>query len=124
MHTHHCRIDDELHGRGLSKTTPRHQIIELFEQNHPWSAQTIAIKIHSIARTTIYRTLRILAKKGYIVPISVHGDHTVYERAGQPHHDHTRCSSCDLVTCLPCPVPGLNTPHILEVQKLCSTCRT
>lgn len=123
MHIHHCRIDDELHDRGLSKTTPRHQIIELFEENRPWSAQTIGIKIHSIARTTIYRTLRILEKKGYIVPIASHGDRAVYERAGQPHHDHARCTSCDLVACLPCPIPELSTPHVLEVQKVCSSCK-
>ncbi len=122
MKYHHCRIDDELHDRGLSKTTPRHQIVELFEKNMPWSAKTIAMMVHAIGRATIYRNLRVLVKKGVIVPIDAHGEHTFYERAGQPHHDHARCSTCDIIECLPCPIPDITSNHTLEIMRICPTC--
>lgn len=119
---HRCSIDEDLQGLGLYKTNPRHQILELFHVDRPWSAQEIAVKIHAIGRSTIYRTLRLLVKEGVIVPLHAHGDHTFYERAGQAHHDHLQCQRCTKVECLPCPVPQLTQEHVLEVAGTCRAC--
>ena len=124
MPYHRCQIDEDLRDRGLYKTGPRHRILELFHEPRPWSADDIAKKIHAIGLTTIYRTLGILVDRGVIVPLHAHDDRILYERAGQTHHDHLQCARCTKVECLPCPVPQLQQPHILEVTGTCKSCLT
>lgn len=118
---HHCAIDDELHGRGLKKTHPRHRIVELFQKPQLWSARTIAKHLHDVGQATIYRTLRTLQREGVITTVRTSDEDATYERADQQHHDHLVCSNCHVIECLPCPAPKLPT-HTLELQGNCSSC--
>lgn len=121
---HNCRIDQSLHDRGLYKTHPRHRIIELFHDNRPWSAVQLEERLHDVARSTIFRTLRLLMKEKTIERLEKHGDGVYFERTDQPHHDHFACDNCNLVECVPCPIPNLTKKHLLEISGRCRMCNS
>ncbi|MBI1907904.1 transcriptional repressor [Candidatus Uhrbacteria bacterium] len=118
---HHCAIDDALHDRGLKKTHPRHRIIELFHEPRLWCARALRKRLHDVGQNTIYRTLRLLIQEGIIVPVAAQDGHTHFARADQPHHDHLACTKCHVTSCLPCPVPKLQS-HTLSLSGLCASC--
>lgn len=120
-HMHNCSIDDDLHARGLRKTHPRHRIIELFHRPQLWSARGLGQELHDVGQTTIYRTLRLLVAEGVILPVKEKNGEESFERAAQDHHDHQVCNSCQVVECLPCPIPTIDN-HALELQGTCTAC--
>lgn len=117
---HHCSIDDQLHGKGLKKTHPRHRIIELFQAPRLWSIRTLKQQLHDVGQATIYRTLRLLLREGVIMQTRSHAGEESFELTRE-HHDHLACTTCDTTTCLPCPIPSLQQ-HVLELQGTCKTC--
>lgn len=118
-HMHHCAIDDQLHGKGLKKTHPRHRILELFLQPRLWSIQELQKALHDVSTASIYRNVRVLLDEGVITANETQSER--YERVTTEHHDHLACASCKAIRCLPCPIPQIAS-HNLQLKGVCASC--
>jgi len=56
-------------------------------------------RVPGLGAATVYRTVRLLADEGEVVPIQLPGEPPRYElrHAAEKHHHHFRCDSCDRV---------------------------
>ncbi|MDA8218339.1 MAG: Fur family transcriptional regulator [Dehalococcoidales bacterium] len=87
-----------------------------------------------IGRATIFRTLDLLARLGYVCKVH-DGERAGYTVCGPGHHHHLVCSSCGQVVHLEgCPVSGYLrdvesstgfavAEHRLEIVGVCPQCR-
>ncbi len=73
------------------------------DQHHFTAAEIVAAVAHARPRpdrATIYRTLDLLADLGYLTPLQLDGDATVFHRADH-RHGHLVCDRCGTVIELP-----------------------
>ncbi|MBI2551418.1 transcriptional repressor [Candidatus Uhrbacteria bacterium] len=117
----HCPADSLIVEAGLRMTVDRHAILALFFQPRTWNAREIRVQTKTRTLSTVYRNLDILEKYGFIVPVLSLEEDIRYERALQPHHDHTQCEDCKSISCIPCPAKELDA-HTLFLQSICQLC--
>jgi Fur family ferric uptake transcriptional regulator len=51
--------------------------------------------VSSLNQATVYRNLKLLVQKGWLMKINTPELGTLYEIAGKEHHHHFQCRSCD-----------------------------
>lgn len=88
----------------------------------------------NVARATLFRTLDILTRIGYLGRVA-DGGHLAYTVCGPGHHHHLVCSDCgQVVRVEDCPVEGLLSDlqsrtgyviqdHRLDVAGICPACQ-
>lgn len=94
------RFEDYLRQQNLRMTSQRRQVFDkAFAVHDHFSAETMYewLKAESgpaVSRATVYRTLDVLQKGGFIEAVET-GSGIVYEHVlGHAHHDHMVCSVC------------------------------
>jgi Fur family transcriptional regulator, ferric uptake regulator len=94
------------------------------------------LQVHGLrsSRATLFRTLELLTKLGYLGRVS-DGGHLAYTVCGPDHHYHLVCSGCGEVLHLdPCPALDLVVElqartgyridgHSLELSGVCPSCQ-
>ncbi|MBT9132060.1 transcriptional repressor [candidate division NPL-UPA2 bacterium Unc8] len=97
------KLRDYLRVNGL-KFTPQRQLIlkEAFSTHRHFEVDDLFIRIRrqdkQIARSTIYRTLRLLLECGLLREVFFEEKHSHYEHIlGHEHHDHLLCLKCKRV---------------------------
>ena len=111
----------QLKTAGLRCTRDRHQLLDLFLEDRTWTASQLHEQLPKLNLSTIYRNLQHFKETGIIIETHTHAGEQHYERTSQEHHDHHLCPSCDLVECVPCPIPK-QTEHHLEFIGPCGSC--
>lgn len=106
---------------GLRSTRDRHQLLDLFLEDRTWTATQLHTKLPGINLTTIYRNLQHFKGAGIIAEAHTHNGEQHFERADTTHHDHHVCDSCNLIECVPCPIPK-QAIHHLEFIGTCGAC--
>lgn len=117
-----CDTIKLIHSLGLKHTKDRHTMIDLFFDDRTWSAAQLANEMGATHTSTIYRNIETFLRVKLIREVHSHDGQTYYEWADQKHHDHNACNNCDVIECIPCPIPKTKN-HFLEINELCSTCK-
>jgi Fur family ferric uptake transcriptional regulator len=126
--------------RGYRMTSPRRSVITAaLQQPQPFTAEQIVAASANLrgesGRSTVYRTLEILASLGVISRILDGTGRPAYVAGAPVHRHHLVCSACG--TAVPfsaCPVADLATTlakdnnfevhgHLLEIFGTCGACR-
>lgn len=127
--------------RGYRMTAPRRAIIAAaLRQERPFTAEQLVAYAAAGAgeggRSTVYRTLEILASLGVLSRILDASGRPVYVAGAPIHRHHLVCAECG--TAIPfnaCPVGDLAATlarendfevhgHLLEIFGACGACRT
>ncbi len=87
-------------------TAQRTAIEEVFNQcERPLAVEEILRQgresVPSLNIATVYRTLKILTEKGWLVKVYHPSFGTLYERSGKAHHHHFFCRECNRAYELP-----------------------
>jgi Fur family transcriptional regulator, ferric uptake regulator len=124
---------------GYRVTAPRRRVIAAaLRQDRPFSAERIVAETDAAGesgRSTVYRTLEILASLGVLSRILDASGRPVYVAGAPVHRHHLVCSDCG--TAYPfntCPVGDLAATlaretdfevhgHLLEIFGTCGACR-
>ncbi|MAI41171.1 MAG: ferric iron uptake transcriptional regulator [Candidatus Azotimanducaceae bacterium] len=97
------RDSKELKEHGLKATVPRLKILELMEQSkiRHFSAEDIyryLLKSNvELGLATVYRVLTQFESAGIVIRHNFEEGHSVFELAGDEHHDHIVCVRCGKV---------------------------
>lgn len=89
----------ELRNAGLKVTLPRLKILQLLEatdrEKHHMSAEDVYKALleagEDVGLATVYRVLTQFETAGLVVRHNFEGGHSVFELAGDEHHDHMVC---------------------------------
>lgn len=128
-------------GHGYRMTAPRRAIIAAaLRQERPFTAEQLVADAASSAaesgRSTVYRTLEILASLGVLSRILDASGRPVYVAGAPVHRHHLVCDGCGAaVPFNACPVGDLAATlarendfevhsHLLEIFGTCGDCRT
>ena len=93
----------ELKDHGLKATAPRLRILELMENSkvrHLSAEDIYKLLINSqfeIGLATVYRVLTQFESAGIVIRHHFEEGHSVFELAGEAHHDHIVCVRCGRV---------------------------
>jgi Fur family ferric uptake transcriptional regulator len=126
---------------GYRMTSPRRAVIAAaLRRDRPFTAEQLvaesARRTGTSARSTVYRTLEILASLGVLARILDGGGRPVYVAGAPVHRHHLVCSGCGAaVPFSVCPVDDLAAAlarendfevhgHLLEIFGTCGDCRT
>ena len=129
-----------LTSHGYRVTTPRRAVIAAaLRQERPFTAEQLVAESTTAAgqsgRSTVYRTLEILASLGVLSRILDASGRPVYVAGAPVHRHHLVCSGCGLaVPFNACPVGDLAATlgrendfevhgHLLEIFGTCGDCR-
>lgn len=90
---------------GLPMTAQRRALLEILSkcENHPTVDQIyaeLAVKIPEASRTTVYRSLEVLANLGLLKRVEHPGSSARFDPNADPHH-HFLCSACGALSDLP-----------------------
>ena len=95
------RFEEYLRGHSLKLTPQRRRIFERsFATHDHFSAETLLRWLEqedgpTVSRATVYRTLDLLVKGGFLGALDTGSGELVYEHIlGHDHHDHMICVSC------------------------------
>jgi Fur family ferric uptake transcriptional regulator len=95
------RYEDYLRSSSLKVTPQRRRIFErVFSTHEHFNAETLYVWLREeegppVSRATVYRTLDLLAKGGFIASLDTGRGELVYEHVlGHQHHDHMVCIEC------------------------------
>lgn len=140
--TQHQQFKDRLHKAGYKFTQPRQQVaaVLLESDSHlsaPEIVDLVSEKDTSIGRMSVYRTLDLYTRLGFIRPAFQEGPNARYIVVLDGHHHHLVCQKCGRVVHfdeLPCPVAELEQElatqygfsikgHLLEFFGICEECR-
>lgn len=121
---------------GYRTTAPRRQVVAaVLRHAKPFTAEQIVTELPAIGRSTVYRTLEILASLGQLGRLLQPSGNPAYIVTSPGHRHHLVCSSCgEVVSFTACPVERLAPElardthfviqgHHLEVFGLCPDCR-
>jgi Fur family ferric uptake transcriptional regulator len=125
---------------GLKQSSKRYKVVNLFLKTEEHiSAFTLFEKLkkqgNKIGYSTVYRTLRLLAKADLAQTIKFGGEIHFEHKFGHKHHDHFICSKCGKTIEFTSPTieriqNQLAKKHNFQTQKhtliiygLCSKCR-
>src|SRR5262245_26671465 len=126
--------------RGYRMTAPRRSVIAVaLQQSRPFTAEQIVTASTNLrgesGRSTVYRTLEILASLGVISRILDGTGRPAYIAGAPVHRHHLVCSECGTaVQFNACPVADLASTlardnnfevhgHLLEIFGTCGACR-
>lgn len=126
---------------GYRVTAPRRAVIAAaLRQKRPFTAEQLVLESTTAAgesgRSTVYRTLEILAALGVLARIFDASGRAVYVAGAPVHRHHLVCSGCGVaVPFSACPVGDLAMAlgrendfevhgHLLEIFGTCGDCRT
>jgi len=141
MHNECTLFAEFLAGQGLKFTPERRAVLEaVFEIHRHFDADEMVNIIKQrdkkISRATVYRTLDLLVKGGFVRAMELGDAKKVYEHIiGHRHHDHMICTECgrtiefdeDLIESLQQQVcDRLNFQphrHSLRIFGLCEGCQ-
>ena len=134
------RFEEYLRQQNLRMTPQRRQVFDkAFAVHEHFSAETMYewLKAESgaaVSRATVYRTLDVLQKGGFIEAVET-GNGVVYEHVlGHEHHDHMVCSVCggieefrdeeiEALQRKAADAKGfLMTGHMLRLSGVCASC--
>ena len=95
------RFEGFLREEGLRLTPQRERLIQqVFTTHDHFSAETLYMWLRdeggsSVSRATVYRTLELLERGGFVESMDVGTGERVYEHIlGHRHHDHLICVDC------------------------------
>jgi Fur family ferric uptake transcriptional regulator len=124
---------------GYRITTPRRAVIAVaLRQPRPFTAEQLVAEATGEAaggRSTVYRTLEILASLGVLARILDAAGRPVFVPAAPAHRHHLVCSGCGVAVAFDaCPVGDLAAAlasandfevhgHLLEIFGTCGECR-
>lgn len=121
---------------GYRTTEPRRKVVStVLLHTKPFSAEQIVAELPEIGRSTVYRTLEILASLGQLSRLLQPSGNPAYIVTLPGHRHHLVCSSCGtVVSFTACPVESLAPDlardtsfmiqgHHLEVFGLCPGCK-
>jgi len=117
---------------GLKATTPRRVITDhLAKQEGLFCALTVAKKLKTIDKVSIYRTIESLQNLGVINPvINIDGQQFYEKNDNTDHHHHIICTNCKKTKCIKCghdelpKIPGFsNIRHSFILTGLCTVCK-
>ncbi|MBP9731982.1 MAG: transcriptional repressor [Candidatus Magasanikbacteria bacterium] len=123
---------DELVKHNHKATTPRRVITEyLIKQEGLFCAITMARKLTTVDRVSIYRTLDTLKELELINPVVNIDGQQFYEKNGdEDHHHHIICTHCKKTKCVECiheelpKIPGFSkVRHSFILTGLCTVCK-
>ncbi|MEM9743015.1 MAG: ferric iron uptake transcriptional regulator [Pseudomonadota bacterium] len=87
-------VSHELKRAGLKVTLPRLKVLEVLEKANPHHLSAEDVYKHlldadeSVGLATVYRVLTQFAEAGIVERHNFDDGHSVYELAGEEHHDH------------------------------------
>jgi len=121
------RFEEKLINSRYKITKPRAALISFFSKKHkPISAQSLAKKITSVDRASIYRALGIFEKLSLVTVDIVHNE-KLYCSSEKPHH-HIVCTECGRIEVVECNhhFNGYknfkNIQHQLTLTGICNKC--
>ena len=97
---------EEIRAHGGRVTPARRAVLSAIldaGEHHFTAADVLTIVEHTASgpdRATVYRTLELLTELGFLRPLLLDGDATVYHRADHDH-GHLVCESCGAITEIP-----------------------
>lgn len=100
MANEHTLFSDFLANNGLKFTPERRAVLDaVFETHRHFDAEEMVDIIRhrdrKISRATVYRTLDLLVKGGFVRAMELGDSKKVYEHIiGHKHHDHLICTAC------------------------------
>ena len=125
-----------MHEHGYRTTEPRRKVLSaVLLHAKPFTAEQIVAELPVIGRSTVYRTLEILASLGQLSRLLQPSGNPAYVVTLPGHRHCLVCSSCGVVVSFTaCPVEGLVPEltretdfaiegHHLEVFGLCPACQ-
>ena len=96
-----ARFEEYLKCENLKITPQRRRVFEkAFEVHEHFSVETMyewlkAEEGPAVSRATVYRTLEVLERGGFIEAVETGRGEVVYEHVlGHEHHDHMVCKNC------------------------------
>lgn len=100
--THVSSLKSELHDKGSRMTTQREIILKVFQelpQGHHLSAEELHNCLvrqgSSVSLSTLYRTVKLLARMGILRELEFMETHKCYElNQADPDHHHLICVKC------------------------------
>ena len=118
-------------------TRQRAAIRAAFERaGRPLSPQQVLdaaqAEVDGLGIATVYRNVKALVEEGWLVPVELPGEPTIYEESGKGHHHHFRCDSCTRVFELDGCLPNVNRlaksgfsvrRHEVVLYGLCADCK-
>ena len=125
-----------MHEHGYRTTEPRRLVVSaVLLHPKPFTAEQIVTELPAIGRSTVYRTLEILASLGQLSRLLQPSGNPAYVVTLPGHRHHLVCSSCGtVVSFTACPVDSLVPEltrdtdfaiqgHHLEVFGICPSCQ-
>ena len=129
----------ELQDKGYRLTKARKEIVKIFsESKKPLTASEVKIRLSQsglpVNKTTIYRELKFLSKKQYLIKIYINPSEVSYESSDLKHHHHLVCEVCGKVYAVTsCLAKDFETKifrkrgfkikrHTLEFYGVCKDC--
>ena len=117
-------------------TRQRREIRDVFENNdRPLAADEVLElaqkKMAGLGIATVYRTIKALAREGWLVSVELPGEPPRYEVRGKVHHHHFHCLKCrrmfELEACLEqvgkmLPSGFRAVDHVVLIYGFCSGC--
>ncbi len=95
------KFEEFLKGENLKLTPQRRRILDRVYATHDhFSADTLYAWLRQeegpqVSRATVYRTLDVLSRGGFVAGLDTGDGGMVYEHVlGHEHHDHLVCMSC------------------------------
>lgn len=136
------QIKERLHQAGYKYTRPRQQVAEILIEHSthltaPEIVDMVADRDESIGRMSVYRTLDLFTRLGFVRPSFQDGANAHYIVVLDGHHHHLVCQGCGRVIHFDefsCPVAALEQEiaetfgfevegHVLEFYGRCEECR-
>ena len=120
------KMKEKLIESGYKLTKARLAVLVYLGKKHsPISARKMSENIKEIDRASVYRTLNIFEKLGF-VNIDMMGKEKLYCSSEKPHH-HIICTKCGYVEMIKCNHSFSNKNfsniiHQLSVTGLCNKC--
>lgn len=117
-------------------TIQRTTIKQVFEQSdRPLRIEEVLragrVRVPALNQATVYRNLKLLAEKGWLLKFIHPTLGTLYERAGKEHHHHFHCRICNKILELQgcafnqeqaMPEGFIAESHEIFLSGICSSC--
>ena len=123
---------------GFSLTQPRREVFEALQAHGPLTMLQLYTQLNRINRTTVYRVIALFEELNIVQRVARGWKYSL-ELTDEfiPHHHHFTCTKCHKTTSFDEPKSFdallesvashngfLPTGHTLEIEGLCSSCRS